>query len=87
VASNPVVGDALALISAIFYAFYVTLLKLRIRHEARIDMQLFFGFLGLFNIIACWPIGVLLHVTGAEIFELPQSKSVVAVILINVSFR
>jgi len=76
-------GDALALISAVFYAFYVTLLKVRIRHEARIDMQLFFGFLGLFNIIACWPIGILLHVIGAEIFELPQSRSVVAAILVN----
>jgi hypothetical protein len=83
--SNPIVGDALALLSAIFYAFYVTLLKVRIRNESRIDMQLFFGFLGLFNIITCWPIGILLHFIGAEIFEMPRSRSVVAVILINVS--
>jgi solute carrier family 35 protein F5 len=77
-------GDWLALLSALFYAFYVTLLKVRIRSESRIDMQLFFGFVGLFNIIACWPIGVLLHFTGAERFEMPGSRRAVAGLLVNV---
>lgn len=36
-------GDALALLSAFFYALYVVLLKVRIGEEARVDMQLFFG--------------------------------------------
>ena len=77
-------GDWLALLSALFYAFYVTLLKVRIRSESRIDMQLFFGFVGLFNILACWPIGVLLHFTGAERFEMPGSRRAVAGLLVNV---
>lgn len=38
-------GDILALLSAFFYALYVVLLKVRIGSEARIDMQLFFGYL------------------------------------------
>ncbi|KAJ6610110.1 hypothetical protein B0H10DRAFT_2062145, partial [Mycena sp. CBHHK59/15] len=48
----PVLGDSLALISAIFYALYVILLKVRIRSESRVDMQLFFGFVGLFNVLS-----------------------------------
>jgi len=80
-----ILGDWLALLSALFYAFYVTLLKVRIRSESRIDMQLFFGFVGLFNIIACWPIGVVLHFTGAERFELPASRRAVAGLLANMA--
>ncbi|KAH9037292.1 hypothetical protein EDB85DRAFT_2132497 [Lactarius pseudohatsudake] len=78
-------GDCLALLSALFYAFYVILLKVRIRSESRIDMQLFFGFVGLFNILACWPIGVVLHFTGVERFELPASGRAVAGLLVNMA--
>lgn len=81
----PIVGDALALFSALFYALYVTLLKVRIRVESRIDMQLFFGFVGLFNILFCWPIGVALHLARVERFELPTSSRVIVGMLINVS--
>jgi len=80
-------GDSLALLSALVYAVYVILLKVRIRSESRIDMQLFFGFVGLFNILACWPIGVILHFVGVERFEPPSSGRVVAGLLVNVSFQ
>ncbi|KAH9898071.1 hypothetical protein C8Q73DRAFT_683578 [Cubamyces lactineus] len=83
--SMPIIGDALALFSALFYALYVTLLKVRIRSEDRIDMQVFFGFVGLFNILACWPIGVLLHLTGVEPFELPYSRKAVMALLVNMT--
>ena len=83
---HSLLGDSLALLSALFYAVYVILLKVRIRSESRIDMQLFFGFVGLFNIVGCWPIGVLLHLTGVERIELPASGRVVAGLLVNVSF-
>lgn len=82
---RPLLGDFLALISALFYALYVTLLKLRIQHESRIDMQLFFGFVGLFNILLLWPMGILLHLFGVELFEWPHGKKVIAGILMNVS--
>jgi len=85
VGSRATLGDALALISALFYAMYVILLKVRIKSESRIDMQLFFGFVGLFNVLVCWPIGVILHLTGAEIFELPSSKKVLSAMLINMA--
>jgi len=78
-------GNILALLGALFYAMYVILLKVRIKAEYRIDMQLFFGFVGLFNILACWPVGLILHLAGVEIFELPQTKQAVYVILINMA--
>ncbi|KAJ7361622.1 hypothetical protein DFH08DRAFT_844703 [Mycena albidolilacea] len=77
-APHPILGDTLALISALFYAFYVILLKVRIRSESRIDMQLFFGFVGLFNILSCWPIGIFLHLVGVETLELPKGDAVAA---------
>jgi drug/metabolite transporter (DMT)-like permease len=83
--SKPLFGDALALISAPFYAFYVTLLKVRIKNEERIDMQLFFGFVGLFNILLCWPIGLILHWTRIEPFELPTKAAQWYTIICNVS--
>ena len=82
--SARILGDFLALTSAIFYALYVTLLKVRIRSESRVDMQLFFGFVGLFNILACWLLGVLLHLIGAEPFELPTTRKAVGAILLTV---
>ena len=82
--SRITLGNVLALLSALFYAMYVILLKVCIKAEYRIDMQLFFGFVGLFNIVGCWPVGLILHLTGAEIFELPHTKQVVYGILINV---
>ncbi|KAF8225073.1 hypothetical protein L208DRAFT_1409149 [Tricholoma matsutake] len=81
--SMRIFGDFLALISALFYALYVTLLKVRIRSESRIDMQLFFGFVGLFNILTCWLLGVFLHLIGAEPFELPATRNAVGAILIT----
>jgi solute carrier family 35 protein F5 len=82
--SRAILGDMLALVSALFYAMYVILLKVRIKSESRIDMQLFFGFVGLLNIIACWPIGFILHITGAEVFELPTSRKALSALFINV---
>ncbi|KAJ7492512.1 hypothetical protein FB451DRAFT_1218604 [Mycena latifolia] len=78
---RPILGDVLALISAVFYALYVILLKVRMRSESRVDMQLFFGFVGLFNILACWPIGIFLHLIGAETFELPQRAAIAALVI------
>lgn len=83
--AKPLLGDALALFSAIFYALYVNVLKLRIGSEDRIDMQLFFGFVGLANTVAGWPFIIVLHYFGLESFELPQSKRQIAAVIVNVS--
>jgi len=46
-------------------------------------MKLFFGFVGLFNILLAWPVGLFLHVIGAEVFQWPTSMKEVLAILIN----
>lgn len=47
-------------------------------------MQLFFGFVGLFNILFLWPLGLILHFTGAETFELPSGSKAIGGLLVNV---
>ncbi|KAL8292553.1 hypothetical protein RQP46_001165 [Phenoliferia psychrophenolica] len=79
----PLLGDALALASALAYAFYVILLKVRIKNEARVSMTLFFGFVGLFNILLIWPIGVILHFTRMEVWEWPHGTKLWISIAIN----
>ncbi|KAL5518872.1 hypothetical protein ACEPAH_555 [Sanghuangporus vaninii] len=79
----PVLGDFLALLGAIFYALYVILLKVRIKEESRIDMQLFFGFVGIFNVLMLWPIALVLHFTGAETISAPASKRIWIGVLLN----
>jgi solute carrier family 35 protein F5 len=81
---RPLLGDFLALGSAIFYSLYITLLKLRIRDEARINMPLFFGFVGLFNIFLGAPVLGLLHVTKLELMEWPEARRAGIIIILNV---
>jgi solute carrier family 35 protein F5 len=69
----------------VFSAFYVILLKVKVRQESRIDMQLFFGSAGLFSILFLWPLGVVLHLTGAEKFESPSGPRIIVGLLVNVS--
>jgi solute carrier family 35 protein F5 len=76
-------GDFIALLAAGFYGCYTTLLKLRIHHESRVDMALFFGYVGLYCLIFLWPFIIVLSVLGIEPFELPPSKTVTFFILVR----
>ena len=76
-------GDALAFLSAVLYGIYAVFMKKRIADESRVDMPLFFGLVGLLNVVLLWPGFVILHFTGAETFELPPSKWVTTIILCN----
>jgi solute carrier family 35 protein F5 len=77
-------GDALALISAFVGAVCVIFMKVRLKDESRVNMQLFFGLVGLFNMLLLWPIGLILHLTGAEKFGLPRTKQDLYAIMTNV---
>jgi solute carrier family 35, member F5 len=66
----------MALLGALCYGLYTTLLKVRIGHESRIDMPKFLGFVGVFNVLALWPGLPLLDYTGIEKFELPGSEKI-----------
>ncbi|KAF9134706.1 hypothetical protein BGW39_006129 [Mortierella sp. 14UC] len=79
----PLFGDFLALMSALFYGCYTVLLKVKIQSESRVNMPLFFGFVGLFNLVLLWPMFGVLHWTGVEPFELPADTKVVWMIGIN----
>jgi solute carrier family 35 protein F5 len=79
----PLFGDFLALMSALFYGCYTVLLKIKIRNESRVNMSLFFGFVGLFNLVLLWPMFGVLHWTGVEPFELPHDSRVMWMIGVN----
>ncbi|GMJ09017.1 hypothetical protein like AT3G07080 [Hibiscus trionum] len=70
IASNPVLGDILALLSAAFYAVYVTLIRKKLpdneEKSGRASMAQFLGFLGLFNVLIFLPFALILNVTKLE---------------------
>ncbi|KAK0638678.1 hypothetical protein B0T16DRAFT_462437 [Cercophora newfieldiana] len=77
------IGDAMAFFSAIIYGVYVTVMKRRVGNEDRVNMPLFFGLVGLFNVVFLWPGFFILHFTGIETFELPPTGQIWAIILAN----
>ncbi|KAH6845451.1 hypothetical protein B0I37DRAFT_380162 [Chaetomium sp. MPI-CAGE-AT-0009] len=77
------IGDAMAFFSAIIYGVYVTVMKRRVGNEERVNMPLFFGLVGLFNVLFLWPGFFILHYTGIEPFELPPTASVWTIIAVN----
>lgn len=76
-------GDSMAFLSAILYGFYVVLMKKRIGDESKVNMPLFFGLVGLFNVVLLWPGLVILHLTGVETFQLPPTKRIFTIVLVN----
>ncbi|ATY60462.1 vacuolar membrane [Cordyceps militaris] len=77
------IGDAMALISAVVYGMYVTVMKRRVGDEDKVDMRLFFGLVGVFNLIILWPLFFVFHWTGIEPFQLPPTGKIWAIILAN----
>ncbi|KAK8154490.1 hypothetical protein BKA80DRAFT_283968 [Phyllosticta citrichinensis] len=76
-------GDFLAFLSAVMYGFYAVLMKKRIGDESRVSMPLFFGLVGLFNVVLLWPGLVILHLTGIEPFTMPPTARVLVIVLVN----
>ncbi|KAI1753477.1 hypothetical protein F4782DRAFT_496477 [Xylaria castorea] len=77
------IGDAMAFFSAIVYGIYVVVMKIRVGNEDRVNMPLFFGLVGTFNLLFLWPLFPILHYTGIEPFELPPNSKIWAIILLN----
>lgn len=77
------VGDGMAFFSAIVYGLYVTVMKRRVGDEDRVNMPLFFGLVGLLNLIFLWPGFFLLHWTGIEPFGWPPTGKVWAIIIVS----
>lgn len=73
IASNPTLGDILALVSSAFYSIYITLIRKKLPDEdektGKFSMALFLGFLGLFNLLIFLPVAVILHLSNLEPFD------------------
>lgn len=65
-------GAILALVSALFYAVYLVFLRRKVDHEDKMDIPMFFGFVGLFNMLLLWPLFFLFHYCKLESFEWPS---------------
>lgn len=76
-------GDVLALLAAIIYGIYSVFMKKRIADESVIDMPLFFGLVGLINVMFLWPGFFILHWTGVERFEMLPAGRVTTIVLLN----
>lgn len=74
IASNPVLGDILALLSAALYAVYITLIRKKLPDDdgksGRASMAQFLGFLGLFNVVIFFPVALILNLTKLEPFSM-----------------
>jgi solute carrier family 35 protein F5 len=77
------IGDAMAIFSALMYGIYTVVMKKRIGNEDRVNMPLFFGLVGLFNVIFLWPGFLVLHFTGVETFELPPTGKIWTIVLVS----
>lgn len=77
------IGDCLAFLSAIMYGLYAVFMKKRISDETRVDMPVFFGFVGIVNVLILWPGLFILHWTGVETFAMPPTWRVTFIILCN----
>ncbi|KAK4776358.1 hypothetical protein SAY86_005046 [Trapa natans] len=72
VATNPLLGDILALVSAGLYSVYITLIRKKLPNDdekkGHASMAQFLGFLGLFNLLIFFPVALLLNFTKLEPF-------------------
>ncbi|XP_043706727.1 thiamine-repressible mitochondrial transport protein THI74 isoform X2 [Telopea speciosissima] len=73
IATNPLLGDILALVSAGLYAVYISLIRKKFpdddnSKDGNASMAQFLGFLGLFNLIIFLPVALVLNFTKLEPF-------------------
>ena len=78
-----IIGDLLALVGAALYGCYTVFLKLKVRNEERVSMPLFFGFVGIFNLVVLWPAIIFLDILGLEPFALPSTRTIWMVVAAN----
>ena len=74
-------GSLWTVAGALFYSSYIVFLRRKIDHEDKLDVPMFFGFVGLFCFAFLWPVFLLLHFTGHETFELPNRVQLLAMLV------
>ncbi|KAL4096769.1 hypothetical protein QTP88_021658 [Uroleucon formosanum] len=75
------VGFALSLCSAIFYALNIVTLRSWVDHEDKLDIVLYFGLVGLFNVLMFWPLFIFLHYFELETFEWPNKQQAISLFI------
>lgn len=73
IATNPLLGDFLSIVSAGLYAVYITLIRKKLPDEKegqeQVSMAQFLGFLGLFNMLFFLPVALVLNFAKLEPFH------------------
>ncbi|GAB2234498.1 hypothetical protein Drorol1_Dr00003753 [Drosera rotundifolia] len=81
---HPVLGDTLSIVSSIFYAVYITLIRKRLPDDdgksGKVSMAQFLGFLGFFNMVIFFPGAFVLNSTKLEPFYMLSWKQLGLVI-------
>ncbi|KKY27924.1 putative integral membrane protein [Phaeomoniella chlamydospora] len=84
--SEIALGDFMALLSAFIYAIYTIVLKLKVGSSPsapKVNMSLFFGLVGFFNLLLLWPLFPILSLANQEPFELPPTPRIWFIIITN----
>jgi len=81
--SNPILGDSMAIVSAFLYGCFSTLMKFFIKDESKISMTLFFGLIGLCNIICLWPLFFILSWVKNESMTMPDDWKTIGLIALT----
>lgn len=81
------IGDSMAAFSAILYGVYTIVMKKRVGGEDAVNMPIFFGLVGLWNMVLLWPGFLILHLTGAEPFQLPPTSRIWAIVMVSLHAR
>lgn len=65
-------GALWALLGSMLYAFYLVSFRRNVDHEDKLDIPMFFGFVGLFCVLFIWPGFFILHYSKEEPFQWPN---------------
>eukprot|EP00796_Vickermania_ingenoplastis_P004551 gene4551-3313_t len=71
---DTVFGDVIALVSAMFYGIYTTVLRWCLPDDDRYGMGQVFGAVGVLNFLVLWFPLPILNASGFEVFEWPTAK-------------
>lgn len=85
VPKNPALGNSMAIVQALLYAFYLIIMKIKCgTGDTTTNERRLFGLVGLITMITGVPLLYILHITNVEPFEFPPpNTAILLLILIN----